>query len=224
MSSINDIIKKSFLDGFNTDIDTVKIVVTLIVSVILGFYIYFVYRYKNKSSLYSKDFNNVLAVLPLVVGAIVLAMQSSIVISLGMVGALSIVRFRNAVKSSLDLLFLFWSISVGIICGAGLYEIGIILSLFVTILLLVLDKIPFRKESMLLVVNSKGVDVFDEVMSVLDKNSSFYRVKSRGVRNNEYDYVIELRCGDESKLIKKCNSIKGIYNISLLTYEGVERL
>lgn len=103
--TFEDVIKDSILNGFNSDISTADILVVLGISLILGLYVYEVYRLKSKSTFYSKDFNNTLACLPIVTSGIVLAMQSSVVISLGMVGALSIVRFRNAIKSSLDLLF-----------------------------------------------------------------------------------------------------------------------
>lgn len=222
--SIKDIIKDSFLEGFNTDITTAKIAVTFLVTAVIGIYIFFVYRFKSKSNLYSKDFNNVLAVLPVVTGAIVLSMQSNIVISLGMVGALSIVRFRNAVKSSLDLLFLFWSISVGIICGAGLYEIGFVLSLFVTILMFILDKLPGKKLTSLLVLNSKNIDIEDDIVEVLKKLTSSYKIKSRCINEESCDFVIEVNCNDELKLLKKCNSLKGIINVSLLSHDGEERM
>ena len=113
--SFIDEIRVSILQGFETDITTTKIIVTLLFSFIIGVIIYFIYKYKTKSSFYSKDFNVTLIGLPVITAAIVLSMQVNIVVSLGMVGALSIVRFRNAVKNQLDLLFLFWSISVGII-------------------------------------------------------------------------------------------------------------
>ena len=119
--SFRDVIKKSVLEGFvQSDIGTVAVLVTLGITTLLALYIYYIYRLSSRSAFYSRDFNKTLALMPVVTAAIVLAMQSSIVISLGMVGALSIVRFRNAVKDPMDLLFLFWSISVGIVCGARL--------------------------------------------------------------------------------------------------------
>ena len=138
--SFRDVIKKSVLEGFvQSDIGTVAVLVTLGITTLLALYIYYIYRLSSRSAFYSRDFNKTLALMPVVTAAIVLAMQSSIVISLGMVGALSIVRFRNAVKDPMDLLFLFWSISVGIVCGARLYEIAIIASAVVTALLFLLD-------------------------------------------------------------------------------------
>ena len=106
------------------DITTGKIAATLIVTALLALYIFAIYRLVTRKVFYSKNFNISLAVMSLITAAIILAMQSNLVISLGMVGALSIVRFRTAIKDPMDLAFLFWSISVGIICGAGLYEVA----------------------------------------------------------------------------------------------------
>ena len=217
--SINDAIKNSVLEGFSTDISTTKIVVTLGFSLIVGLYIYFVYKYKSKSSFYSKDFNVVLAGLPIITAGIVLAMQSSIVISLGMVGALSIVRFRNAVKSPLDLLFLFWSISIGIIFGAGIYEIGIILSLVLTIILFAIDYVPIKNQSLLLVVNADSINIEDGLNKILKEYSKAYKIKSRSISKNNMDLIIELRSKDEQQLITELSKEKHILNVNLLSHD-----
>lgn len=221
--TFSDIIKDSILEGFSGDITTTKIVVTLGFALIIGLYIFIVYRYKSKSSFYSKDFNNVLAVLPVITSGIVLAMQSSIVISLGMVGALSIVRFRNAVKSTLDLAFLFWSISIGIIIGAGIYEIGFILSLIVTILLFGLDYIPIKKAPYLLVVNAEDIDVENVLIPVVEKHTSSYIVKSRSQSKNLIDMIIEIRTQNPKELFEACSKIENIKNINLLEHDGESR-
>lgn len=221
--SIKDAIKNSVLEGFSTDILTTKIIITLSFSLILGMYIYFVYRYKTKSSFYSKDFNIVLAGLPIITAGIVLAMQSSIVISLGMVGALSIVRFRNAVKNSLDLLFLFWSISIGIICGAGIYEIGILLSIILTIVLFCIDYIPQKKHSFLLVINADNINIEEKIDKIITKYSKSYEIKSRSISKNNFDLVIELKCLDSKELIYEISKEKHIINANLLSHDGEKR-
>lgn len=221
--SIKDAIKNSVLEGFSTDISTTKIIITLGFSLIIGIYIYFVYRYKTKSSFYSKDFNVVLAGLPIITAGIVLAMQSSIVISLGMVGALSIVRFRNAVKNSMDLLFLFWSISIGIICGAGIYEIGIILSLVLTIVLFAIDYIPTKNQSLLLVVNADDINIEESLNRILKEYSKMYKIKSRSISKNNIDLIIELRSKEEQKIITEIAKEKHILNVNLLSHDGERR-
>ena len=118
--SFKDIFKKSFLEGFaSTEITTLTVVTALGVACLLALYIFFVYRVVTRKTFYSKNFNITLAGVTVITASLILTMQSSVVLSLGMVGALSIVRFRTAIKEPMDLMFLFWSISVGIICGSG---------------------------------------------------------------------------------------------------------
>ena len=221
--SIRDTIKNSVLEGFVSDISTTKIVVTLVFSLLVGLYIFVVYKLKSKSSFYSRDFNAVLAGLPVITAGIVLAMQSSIVISLGMVGALSIVRFRNAVKNSMDLLFLFWSISVGIICGAGIYEIAIIISLVLTITLFILDFLPSRNKFLILVVNSDDINVENKLNKVIKKYTKKYEVKSRSINKTNIDLIIELKCKKEQNLVSDLSKVKQITSFNLLSHDGEKR-
>ena len=165
-----DVFKKSFLEGFNgMDITTAKIAATLFVTALLALYIFAIYRLVTRKVFYSKNFNIALAAMSLITAAIILAMQSNLVISLGMVGALSIVRFRTAIKDPMDLVFLFWSISIGIICGAGLYEVALVTSVAVTVFILVLDMIPVSRAPMMLVVNSSKMDDEQTVLDVVGK-------------------------------------------------------
>lgn len=115
--SVRDVIKNSFLNQINTDISTTDVLVVLLATAILGVYLFFIYRMVCKKAFYSKSFAISLVVIALVTSIIIITIQSSVVISLGMVGALSIVRFRTAIKDPMDLAFLFWAISIGIICG-----------------------------------------------------------------------------------------------------------
>ena len=124
--SFKDIFKKSFLEGFaSTEITTVTVLAALAIACALAFYIFLTYRVLTRKTFYSKNFNISLAGITVITAALILTMQSSVVLSLGMVGALSIVRFRTAIKDPIDLMFLFWAISVGIICGAGLAQVAI---------------------------------------------------------------------------------------------------
>ena len=131
--SFKDMIKNSVLESFSSDITPQRIIIVLLVALVLGLYVFVIYRMAVNNEFYSKDFNRTLVLMAVVTAGIVLAIQSNLVISLGMVGALSIVRFRTAIKSSIDLFFLFWAISIGIICGAGLYLLALMLSIIVTV-------------------------------------------------------------------------------------------
>ena len=125
--SFKDIFKKSFLEGFaSTEITTLTVVTALGVACLLALYIFFVYRVVTRKTFYSKNFNITLAGVTVITASLILTMQSSVVLSLGMVGALSIVRFRTAIKDSRDTVYIFWSIIVGICCGVGDYAVACI--------------------------------------------------------------------------------------------------
>ena len=216
-----DVFKKSFLEGFGgMDITTGKIAATLAVTILLALYIFFIYRLVTRKVFYSKSFNISLAALSMITAAIILAMQSNLVISLGMVGALSIVRFRTAIKDPMDLVFLFWSISVGIICGAGLFVVALITSVAVTVCILALDLLPVAKAPMMLVVNSTKMDGEEEILGVVKKYASSCKVKSRNLSKDRLDLVVELRVKEESELVKEVATLSGILSASLIAHDG----
>ena len=216
-----DVFKKSFLEGFSSmDITTGKIAATLLVTALLALYIFMIYRLVTRKVFYSKSFNISLAALSLITAAIILAMQSNLVISLGMVGALSIIRFRTAIKDPMDLVFLFWSISIGIICGAGLYEVALVTSVAVTVCILVLDLLPVAKAPVMLVVNSSRMDGEGAVLEVVGKYAKSCKVKSRNLSKGRLDMVVELRVKDESGLVKETAELEGMISASLIAHDG----
>ena len=216
-----DVFKKSFLEGFTSmDITTGKIAATLIVTALLALYIFAIYRLVTRKVFYSKNFNISLAVMSLITAAIILAMQSNLVISLGMVGALSIVRFRTAIKDPMDLAFLFWSISIGIICGAGLYEIALVTSVGVTVFILVLDMLPVGKAPMMLVVNSSEMNGEKAVLDVVGKYARYYKVKSRNLSKGRLDLVIELKVKEESAVVSEVAALDGMISASMISHDG----
>lgn len=219
--SFKDIFTQSFMEGFsNTDFGFIEIMFVFGLAVILGGYIFIVYRFVTKQAFYSKQFNISLAVLPIIVAAIILAIQSSIVISLGMVGALSIVRFRTAVKDPMDLTFLFWSISVGIICGAGLGEIAVAASLVITVLILVLDQIQVVKAPMLLILNLENLCVEEEILDVIKKHCRYSKVKSRNLTKDKLHMIVELRTDKGKELLVALQKEKGVFSVTLMEHTG----
>ena len=166
---IQDILKKSFLAQFDSSLSTTSIIAALVITAVISIYVFFVYRVVCRKAFYSKAFAISLPVIAMITACIILVIQSNAVISLGMVGALSIVRFRTAVKDPMDLAFLFWSISVGIICGAGLFEIAIILSICVTIFIVALDLLPTLKAPCILVVSGDVSAEEKAVMATVNK-------------------------------------------------------
>lgn len=219
--SIQDAFKNSFLTNFNTaDIGTQDIVITLMITLVFALYIFFIYRIISRKNFYNKSFNISLAALAMITASIIITIQSSIVVSLGMVGALSIVRFRTAVKDSLDLVFLFWSIAVGIICGTGFYNIAAIASITITIMVFVLDMIPVAKVPMILVVRAVSGEMQNEILDVVAGETKYYKVKSRNINKNQLNMIIELRTKTESELLEKICTMEGVEYASLLDHDG----
>ena len=142
-------------------------------------------------------------------------------VSLGMVGALSIVRFRTAIKEPMDLVFLYWAISVGIICGAGLSEIAIILSIVVTLAVLILSRIPLGNAPMILVVNAvNDKETNKAIRQIVRKYSRFYSEKSRNISGGQLNLVIELAVKSDDGLTGDLSSLKGVHSVSLLSHDG----
>lgn len=222
--SFEEVIQKIFNENFFNTISFPEIVINLGLTLLIGIFIYIVYRMKSKSEFYSHEFNVILILLPVITCAIVISMQSNMALSLGMVGALSIVRFRNAVKSSMDLLFLFWAISIGIICGGQLYLLGIILSIVIGIVLIVCDILPNKKTSSLLIVNSSNIYNEEKIIKVVSRNSKYYRIKSKSIHENAMDLIIEVRGKNINDIVTYCSKIKGIENVNLLSHDGDIRL
>lgn len=217
-----DVLKKSFLEGVNVvDLSIASVVLTIAVTTVLGLYIYLVYRLISRKEFYSKNFNVSLVVMAMITAAIILSIQSSVVISLGMVGALSIVRFRTAIKDPMDLVFLFWSISVGIICGAGLYGMALVLSVCVTVVILALNFVPEASASELLVIQATDVKAEQAVLQVVNQYAKHYRVKSRNFTKHGMDMVLEMRIRQgESEMLSAINEIQSIEAVSLLANDG----
>ena len=220
MNTFSDIFKKSFLEGYaSVELSAKQIVVDIFFALLIGLYIYATYRFLTKKTFYSKSFNISLVLMSVITAAVILTVQSSVVISLGMVGALSIVRFRTAVKDPMDLAFLFWAISAGIICGAGLVEIAIILSVVATIVIFALDRIPVIKTPMILVVNA-GVDSDVEILEKIRENASYYEEKSRVITDGVLELVYELRTKDGALLSKAISAVSGVNSVSVMSHDG----
>ena len=220
MNTFSDIFKKSFLEGYaSVELSAKQIVIVIFFALLIGLYIYATYRFLTKKTFYSKSFNISLVLMSVITAAVIQTVQSSVVISLGMVGALSIVRFRTAVKDPMDLAFLFWAISAGIICGAGLVEIAIILSVVATIVIFALDRIPVIKTPMILVVNA-GVDSDVEILEKIRENTSYYEEKSRVITDGVLELVYELRTKDGALLSKAVSAVSGVNSVSVMSHDG----
>ena len=219
--SVQDVMKKSFLEEFqHAELALGNVWTVLLIAGLLGIYLFFIYRIVTINAFYSKHFNVSLILMCIITAAIIVAIQSSVVVSLGMVGALSIVRFRTAVKDPLDLIFMFWSISAGIICGAGMPSLAIMLSLFVTVLVLIFICCPELRKSMILVINASDNQCAEEIFKTVKKYDRRYRVKSRNLTKENTDFILETRVGDYESLLEDLNEIEGVISVSAVSHKG----
>ena len=222
---ITDVIKKSVLQGFTSgDMSTTEIMVTLGITFIIGLYIFFVYKMVSKTSLYDKSFHISMTLISVITAGIIVAMQSSIVISLGMVGALSIVRFRTAIKNPMDLLFLFWSIGTGIVCGAGMFEIAIMVALMTTIGMMILEYMPGNRKTYLLIVNGNSSLQEEEVMNAIKPYVKKCKVKTRNIKKMGCDFIFEVDTKQEKEVVEVLRKVENIEQLSLLHHEGEVRV
>lgn len=220
--SIKDVIKSSVYEslGVGTDLSGDKILVIFVAACLIGLYVYAVYKFTSKAAFYSRDLNITIAGMPIIIAAIMIAMQSNLIVSLGMVGALSIVRFRNAIKNPLDLLYLFWTISAGIICGVGLIMLSIILCIVMTIMILVLELIPNFKSPALLILRSDEEVDWAEIKALMKKYTKSFKEKSRTVKRADTEIIFEIRTAKEDELLKELQQRKELKQINLLSYDG----
>ena len=211
----------SLRDGMSTaDMGVARIAASLFASVLAALYLFFIYRLACRRGAYSKEFNRSCALMSILTCGVILAMQSSLIISLGMVGALSIIRFRNAVKSPTDMLFLFWSFAAGIVCGTGLYQIALLMSLLMTAGVFLFDLIPVGREPLLLIVSGDRPGLGEALAPVLKARARAARVRSRAVSEAGTELIVELRTRDEAALLADVLALPGVKSASLVAHNG----
>ena len=213
---IDNIIKNSFLNNFSETISISTVIETGRMSLLFAFIVYVIYLITCDKTIYSKKFNVAMSLMTIITSALIMAMQSNIVISLGMVGALSIVRFRTAIKEPKDLLFLFWSITNGIIIGAGLYAIEFVLAVVLSIALVIFELIPARRKNMLLVVNLESLDSEQIVTKELKKHKVSFKVKSRNVFKDRADIMFEISTRKDRELVSDLSKMTDIISLNLI--------
>jgi len=223
--SIKDVIKSSIYAslGGSEDMPLTVVILVLAIACIIGAYIFFAYKFFCNTEFYSKDLNISIAVMPIIIAAIMLAMQSNLLVSLGMVGALSIVRFRTAVKNPMDLSYLFWAISAGIICGVRLYALAIVLCCIMTIAIWVMKHIPGIKAPGVLVVRGKDNADLDEIEKVIKEKVKYVKPKTNRVVGESFESIYEVIVSDRTSLLNELKSIEGIDSVSWLEHSGEMR-
>lgn len=219
--NILSMLQQAFLEGYATRELTVPVMfMCIILTAVIGTYIFIVYKLVNRNSFYNRNFNLSLIALAVITSAIILTIQSNIVVSLGMVGALSIVRFRTAIKDPLDLVFLFWAISVGIICGAGFVMISVIASAVLTIVIIVVSVLPGEKGALVLVVNAPSFDSYDRIIAIVEHNTSYSKIRARNITNEYLNMAIEIKTRRPEVLLEELMESESVTSVSLVEHDG----
>lgn len=219
--NIMDVLKRAFVEGYaSADINIVSVIVCAVSTALIAMYIFAVYRRVHRNAFYNRNFNISLIALAIITSAIILTIQSNIVVSLGMVGALSIIRFRSAIKDPLDLVFLFWAISAGIICGAGFAMIAVITSLIITIVILVISLKPEIKNSLLLVVNTDTYESEKQVMATIEEYCQYSHIKARNITKSNLNMAIEIRTEKRTELVAAIIQLESVTSASLVDHDG----
>ena len=218
---LSSILQKVFLEGFASgELSVPDMMLCLGIAALIGVYICVIYRITEKNAFQSRGFMLSLVTLSIITSAIILTIQSNIVVSLGMVGALSIVRFRTAIKDPQDLIFLFWSISAGIICGAGYAVIAVIASAIVTIVLLAFSFLPRHRDSLILVVNARACENEEDVLDIISHACSQYRVRARTASASGLNLAVEVRTRRPGTLVRELVESECVTSASLVEHDG----
>ena len=220
LTSFSDVFKSSFLETM-TSFSVLDSSIALISALIVGFMIYLIYKRTFMDVLYSESFNLSLVLLTLLTTFVILAVTSNVVLSLGMVGALSIVRFRTAIKDPLDLVFLFWAIGAGIIMGAGLLPLGFFGSLIIGFILILRGRKTGNHVPYLAILRCDHQGAEDEAFTLLNQHVDKLRLKSKVTSSSERELIYEVLLREQdTHFVNTIASIEGVQSIQLVSYNG----
>ncbi len=218
--NFNDIFKNSFLEN-TVQFSVVDTLVSLILAFALGMFIYFIYKKTFQGVMFSRSFGVSLVALTMISTFIILAVTSNVVLSLGMVGALSIVRFRTAIKDPLDVVYLFWAVGVGIVLGACMYPLAVIGSLIVGAILLVFVNAKTPDCDYILVVECKDDAAEKKAAEIIASDVKKHSVKSKTVAQGYVEVTYEIRlAGDSTEFVNKLSATAGVDKAVLVSYNG----
>ena len=218
--NFNDIFKSSFLENMKS-ISLLDMAVALVLAFLLGMFIFLVYKKTFSGVMYSSSFGVTLVALTMISTLVILAVTSNVVLSLGMVGALSIVRFRTAIKEPLDIAFLFWSIAVGIVLAAGLIPLAVIGSAVIGVMLLVMANRKSHVNPYILLVHCDGQKSEHQVMAFLERETARCVVKSKTVQRGSVELQLEVRLNsDNTGFVNALTQMPGVADAALVSYNG----
>ncbi|BES66519.1 DUF4956 domain-containing protein [Gottschalkiaceae bacterium SANA] len=219
--TINDIFKNDFLEQTTGALSLLEMSMTLVAALLIGLGIFFIYRRTFEGVMYSKTFNTSLVILSLISATIIVGVTNNIVLSLGMVGALSIVRFRTSIKDPIDVVYMFWAIGSGIIVGAGLYVLAALAFLMISAVLIAFSKTSTRMSAYLLVMNYGEETDESEIYENVRNATGKYKLKSKTTLPGNTELTIELKMkAEESSLVNELNEVMGVKSVAMLSYDG----
>lgn len=218
--TFNDIFKSSFLEKVS-GVSVTDMIIAMAIAFALGLFIYMVYKKTFRGVMYSSSFGVSLMAMTLITTLIILAVTSNVILSLGMVGALSIVRFRTAVKEPLDIAFLFWAISAGIVTGAGLIPLAVIGSVFIGIILVIFVNAKTSDTPYIAIISCTNEAAEKAAVELLKANTKKQLVKSKTVTKAGIELMVEVKLnGESTEVCNKLSAVEGVTQAALVSYNG----
>lgn len=220
MNNFNDVFKSSFLESLNS-FSVLDVVIALGVSFVMGLFIFFIYKRTYAGVMYSASFGVSLIAMTMITALVIIAVTSNVVLSLGMVGALSIVRFRTAIKEPMDIAFLFWAIAIGIVIGAGLIVLGVAGSVIIGVVLVVFSLKKEVDVPYILVVSCADKNAEETSYEIIQSDAKKSAVRSKSVTKAGTELTYEVRLKNENTdFVNKISSCSGVNNVVLVSYNG----
>ena len=218
--TFSDIFKSSFLESV-TEFSPLDVLLGMVVALVVGLFIFVIYKKTFTGVMYSTGFALTLVGLALVTTLVIMAVTSNVVLSLGMVGALSIIRFRAAIKEPMEIVFLFWSIAVGIVIGAGMIPLAVIGSAIIGVVLLLFANRKSRENPYILVLNCDDETAEQAALGLVKDAVSRYGVKTKTVSTDGIELTAELRTkNNDTAFVNRIMALPGVSNATLVSYNG----
>ena len=216
--TFNDIFKSSFLESI-TEFSAADTLIAMVAALVIGMFIFVVYKKTFNSVMYSTGFAMTLVGMTMVTTLVILAVTSNVVLSLGMVGALSIVRFRAAIKEPMEIVYLFWAVAAGIVIGAGMLPLAVIGSAIIGVILILFANKKIHDNPYLLILNCQDENAENTALSLMKEAVKKHAVKSKTVNAQGIEFTAEIRMKDgETAFVNRLNEIAGVENATLVSY------
>ena len=215
--TFSDLISSSTMNlNSGSTLTVFDIFIALFASLICAAIISYTYKNTYQGVLYQKSFNLSLILISLITTSVIMVISGNLVLSLGMVGALSIIRFRSAVKDPIDIVFMFWAVSIGIANGVAAFKVSFLTSIIISVVIILIKKIPLSSKPFILIIktNVGNEKILDKVIST---ESNQYFLKSKNINGNHEELIFEIRIKDDLKITKKISQIKGVKDVNLIS-------